>query len=82
MEEINERFEKLGDIENYKQLNEDLESGKTFLIDYINNRIEVNQFGIPIIKYYREITGQKPYKYRATTLPPKLSSFSGFLNVS
>jgi len=64
MEEINERFEKLGDIENYKQLNEDLESGKTFLIDYKNNRIEVNQFGIPIIKYYREITGQKPYKYR------------------
>ena len=64
MEEINERFEKLGDIENYKQLNEDFESGKTFLIDYNNNRIECNQFGTPVIKYYREITGKKPYKFR------------------
>lgn len=64
MEEINERFEKLGEIENYKQINEDFESGKTFLIDYKNNSIECNQFGIPIIKYYREITGQKSYKTR------------------
>ena len=64
MEEINERFEKLGDIENYKQLNKDLESGKTFLIDYKNKRIECNQFGTPIIKYNREITGQKSYKFR------------------
>jgi len=64
MEEINERFEKLGDIQNYKQLNKDFESGKTFLIDYNNNKIECNQFGTPIIKYYREITGQKSFKSR------------------
>ena len=64
MVDINERNEKLSEIENYKQLSENFESGKTLLIDYNNKTIECNQFGIPLIKYYREITGQKSYKCR------------------
>ena len=60
MEEIN----KLSEIENYKQISEDFESGKTFLIDYKDNSIECNQFGIPLIKYYPRVTGKESYKSR------------------
>ena len=52
-EKINQRYEKLSEIENYKQLNEDLESGKSFILDYKNNSIECDKFGIPVTKFYR-----------------------------
>ena len=63
-EEIAKGYDKLTEIENYKQINEDLESGKTFLVDYNDNNKECNQFGIPLIKCYPNVTGQKSYKYR------------------
>lgn len=62
-EEIAKGYDKLSDIENYKQINEDFESGRTFLIDYKDN-IECNIFGIPLIKCHPNVTGQKSYKYR------------------
>ena len=62
-EKINERYEKLSEIENYKQINEDFESGKTFLIDY-KNSIESNKFGFPLTKFYPNVTGQLSYKSR------------------
>ena len=63
-EEIEKGYDKLSEIENYKQINEDFESGKTFLIDYNDNNKECNKFGIPLIKYYPNVTGQRSYKYR------------------
>ena len=63
MEEIAKGYDKLSEIENYKQINEDFETGKTNLIDYIKN-IECNLFGIPLTKFYPNLTGQKPYKSR------------------
>ena len=64
-EEIEKGYDKLSEIENYKQINDDFESGKTFLIDYNDNKKECNKFGIPLIKYYPNVTGEKSYKYRA-----------------
>ena len=63
MDEIAKGFEKLSDIENYKQINEDFESGKTFLIDYYK-KIGCNKFGIPLTKCYPDVTGQTTYKSR------------------
>ena len=62
-EKINEKYEKLSEIENYKQINEDFESGKTFLIDY-KNSLESNKFGFPLTKFYPNVTGQLSYKSR------------------
>ena len=64
MEEINKGLDKLSEIENYKQINEELQSGKTFLIDYKDKNIECNKFGIPLIKYYPNVTGQQSYNSR------------------
>ena len=63
MDDIAKGFEKLSEIENYKQINEDFESGKTFLIDY-NNKIECNLFGIPLTKCYPALTGKSSYRTR------------------
>ena len=63
MDEEKER-DILSEIGNYKQINEDLELGKTCLLDYNNNKQECNIFGIPLIKYYRNVTGQQSYKSR------------------
>ena len=65
MEEIAKGYEKLSEIENYKQINDDLETGKTNLLDY-NKKVECNLFGIPLTKFYPNVTGQKPYKSRLT----------------
>ena len=65
MEEIAKGYEKLSEIENYKQINDDLERAKTNLIDY-NKNVECNLFGIPLTKFYPNVTGQKPYKSRLT----------------
>ena len=65
MEEIAKGYEKLSEIENYKQINNDLETAKTNLIDY-NKNVECNLFGVPLTKFYPNVTGQKPYKSRLT----------------
>ena len=65
MEELIEKgYDKLYEIKNYKQINDDYESGKRFLIDYNDNNKECNRYGIPLIKCYPNVTGQKSYKYR------------------
>ena len=63
MEEINERYEKLSEIENYKQIDEDFKTGKTFIIDY-NSIKECNKYGIPLTKFYPNVTGQKSFRSR------------------
>ena len=64
VELIKKRYEQLSEIDNFKQLNEDLDTGKSLIIDYKDNSIECDKFGIPTIKYYKNITGQKSYKSR------------------
>ena len=64
VELIQKRYEKLSEIDNFKQLNEDLDTGKSLIIDYKDNLIECDKFGIPTIKYYKNITGQKSFKSR------------------
>ena len=64
MEEISKGYDNLSKRENYKQLYKDLETGKTNLIDYKNNKIECDLFGIPLIKFKPNVTGQKSYKSR------------------
>lgn len=63
-EKIRERFDKLSEIENYIQLNEDLETGKNIIVDYKGNNFECDKFGIPTIKYYKNVTGLKSYNTR------------------
>ena len=67
MKDIYERYQNLSEIKNYKQISTDLETGKILLVDYNNKNFECNRFGIPIIKFYREITGQKSYSTRLKT---------------
>lgn len=64
VELIKQRYERLSEIENFKQLNEDLDTGKSLIIDYKDNSFECDKFGMPTIKYYNNITGQKSYKSR------------------
>ena len=61
-EKINTRYGKLSEIDNFKQLNEDFETGKSFILDYKNNIIECNKFGIPIIKFNKNIVRKESYK--------------------
>ena len=63
-EKIRERFEKLSDVENYKQINDELDSGKKFMIDYNDSKVECDLYGMPLIKYNSNITGQQSYKSR------------------
>ena len=51
-------------MENYKQLSQDLSSGKNLLLDYNNNEIECTKYGIKKPKYSRNITGQSSFQNR------------------
>ena len=50
--------------ENYKQLSEDLNTGKNLILDYYNNEVECTKFGVKKPKYSRNITGQNSYQDR------------------
>ena len=63
-EKINKRYDQLSELENFKQLSEDLETGKKFIRDYKDISIENNSFGMPSIKYNKNITGQQSYDSR------------------
>ena len=52
------------EIENFKQLSEDLSTGKNLILDYNNNEIECTKYGIKKPKYSRNITGQNNYQTR------------------
>ena len=54
----------MNEIENYKQLTEDLATGKNLLLDYNNNEIECTKYGIKKPKYSRKITGQSSFQNR------------------
>ena len=51
-------------MENYKQLTEDLATGKNLLLDYNNNEIECTKYGLKKPKYSRNITGQSSFQNR------------------
>lgn len=52
------------EIENYKQIGEDLNTGKNLILDYHNNKIECTKLGTEKPKYSRNITGQNSYQTR------------------
>ena len=52
------------EIENYKQISEDLDTGKNLILDYNNNKIECTKLGTEKPKYSRNITGQNSFKTR------------------
>ena len=59
-----EKSEKFVERENYKQFNQDLETGRISIIDYHNKDIKCTLFGVPCKKYYPGITGQEIFKNR------------------
>ena len=63
MVEERQKTDEWSEVENYKQIYEDLDTGKTSLVDY-NNIAECNKYGIPLIKYYKNITGRGSYNTR------------------
>ena len=52
------------EIKNYKQIYEDLSTGKNLLLDYNNNQFECTKLGTKKPNYFREITGQDSYQVR------------------
>lgn len=52
------------EIKNYKQIYEDLSTGKNLLLDYNNNQFECTKLGTKKPNYFREITGQDSYQAR------------------
>ena len=52
------------EIENFKQFYEDLSTGKNLLLDYNNNELECNKFGIKKPIFSRNITGHNSYQAR------------------
>ena len=50
--------------ENYKQINEDNDSGKRVLVDYNGAEISCDIFGLPSKKYVNDISGAADYNLR------------------
>ena len=50
--------------ENYKQINEDIDSGKREVVDYLGTKIACDIFGLPLKKYFNNISGASDYNLR------------------